>query len=248
MTADESRRICIALLIDAENVKVEDLGSVLTSLRKIGDARLKRAYGDWSKASLSPWKERLLGGAIEPIQQFDVKKGKNAADIRMCIDAMELLYSERIDAFALFSSDSDFSPLALVLRQHGCQVFGFGEAKTPENYRKICTKFEILGTAVQPSVPELKKTAKPAVKAPIPPAPVFQPEHLKSLEDAIRGSSPDDNGYARLGTLGKQLNADKFNWPNGVSGVLSKRFKAAGKFFELKGSGSDMRVRRKPSR
>ena len=131
----------IALLIDADNASPDRFDDVLAILAELGTVNIRRAYGNWEKPSLKGWKALTHRYAIEPQQQFDVTKGKSATDMRLLIDAMDLLYRGRVDGFGLMSSDSDFMPLAMRLRQDGLPVYGFGGAKTPESFRQACTRF-----------------------------------------------------------------------------------------------------------
>ncbi len=131
----------IAVLIDAENAQFSVLGAVLSELSKHGHIVVKKAYGDWSSIHLRNWKQPLNELAINPVQQFSYTQGKNSSDAAMIIDAMDLLYSNKFDAFALISSDSDFTKLASRLRESQIYVFGVGEQKTPLAFRNACDDF-----------------------------------------------------------------------------------------------------------
>ncbi len=131
----------IALLIDCDNVSHSAVEGVLEELAKYGMVNVRHAHGDWKSDGLSGWVERLHPFAIRPMQQFAYTKGKNATDAAMIIDAMDLLYSKSIDAFALMTSDSDFTPLAVRLQESGFPVYGFGEKKTPSAFVHACTSF-----------------------------------------------------------------------------------------------------------
>lgn len=131
----------IALLIDCDNVSHSAVEGVLEELAKYGMVNVRHAHGDWKSEHLSGWVERLHPFAIRPMQQFAYTKGKNATDAAMIIDAMDLLYSKNIDAFALMTSDSDFTPLVLRLQESGFPVYGFGETKTPSPFVSACTSF-----------------------------------------------------------------------------------------------------------
>lgn len=120
----------IALLIDADNAPAEMIDEILTELSTFGVIDIRRAYGNWTKHSLSGWQRKLLDFALRPMQQFDYSKHKNATDMAMTVDAMELLYTERPDAFGIVSSDADFTPLVMHLRSKGAAVYGFGMAQT----------------------------------------------------------------------------------------------------------------------
>ncbi|MFZ4689700.1 MAG: NYN domain-containing protein, partial [Polymorphobacter sp.] len=131
----------IALLIDADNASPAALDPVLTVLAELGTVNIRRAYGNWTKDSLSGWSSVSHQYAIEPHQQFDVTRGKNATDMKMTIDAMDLLFRSRVDGFGIMSSDSDFAPLVMRIRQDGLPVYGFGADKTPLAFRQACTRF-----------------------------------------------------------------------------------------------------------
>ncbi|GAA4747342.1 NYN domain-containing protein [Sphingomonas daechungensis] len=134
----------IALLIDADNVSQAKIGTILAELSKYGTANIRRAYGDWTSSALKGWKDRLHSFAIRPVQQFSYSAGKNATDIALVIDAMELLYTQELDAFCIASSDADFTPLVMQLKANGLEVYGFGERKTPEPFVNACTTFLFL--------------------------------------------------------------------------------------------------------
>jgi uncharacterized protein (TIGR00288 family) len=131
----------IALLIDCDNVSHNSIEGVLDELAKYGMVNVRHAHGDWNSPSLSGWIDRLHPNAIRPMQQFAYTKGKNATDSAMIIDAMDLLYSKNIDAFALMTSDSDFTPLVLRILESGFPVYGFGEKKTPKPFVDACSPF-----------------------------------------------------------------------------------------------------------
>lgn len=155
----------IALLIDADNSPSSKIDQILSEISKYGVVSVKRAYGNWKSPHLSGWERQLLDHAIRPIQQFDYTKGKNATDMAMTIDAMDLMYMKRIDVFCIVSSDCDFTPLVMRLLNDGHLVIGFGERKTPEAFVNACSTFLYLeqvgaaenlpaseGTAVAPAV------------------------------------------------------------------------------------------------
>jgi len=141
----------IALLIDADNVSHGKIAAMLAELSKYGTANIRRAYGDWANAGLKGWKNKLHHFAIRPIQQFSYSTGKNATDIALVIDAMELLYTQKPDAFCLASSDADFTPLVMQLKASGHDVYGFGERKTPAPFVNACTTFLYLDTLDSPA-------------------------------------------------------------------------------------------------
>jgi len=150
----------IALLIDADNSPSSKIDVILAELAKIGVANIRRAYGNWKKDGLKGWEGVLHEYAIRPIQQFDYSKGKNATDMGMVIDAMDLLYTDRPEAFGIVSSDSDFTPLVMHLKAKGAQVYGFGAKKTPMPFVNACSRFlylENLGRASSEAEGEAKQ-------------------------------------------------------------------------------------------
>jgi hypothetical protein len=140
--------IRLAVLIDADNVSHQNIKGMMEEIARYGNPTIKRIYGDWTRPNLGGWKPLLLDYAINPVQQFGYTTGKNATDSALIIDAMDILYSERADGFCLVSSDSDFTRLAMRLREAGMKVYGIGEQKTPNSFIAACDKFiylEILG-------------------------------------------------------------------------------------------------------
>ena len=130
-----------AVLIDADNSSINAIPSVLEEVAKYGIASVKRVYGDWSSETLKNWRDVLLPHAITPVQQFAYTKGKDATDMILIIDAMDLLYAGALDGFCIVSSDSDFTPLASRIRENGLTVYGFGKKTTPDAFKKACDKF-----------------------------------------------------------------------------------------------------------
>ncbi|MFN4162838.1 MAG: NYN domain-containing protein, partial [Stenotrophomonas sp.] len=141
MTEPEKR---IALLIDADNAPSSKIDVVLAEVARYGVANVRRAYGNWKSPSLKGWESVLHAYAIRPIQQFAYSRGKNASDMAMVIDAMDMLYARNLDGFAIVSSDADFTPLVMRLLTDGVKVYGFGEKKTPEPFVNACSKFTYL--------------------------------------------------------------------------------------------------------
>lgn len=202
----------IALLIDADNATPDTLDAVLTVLAELGTVNIRRAYGNWSKPALKGWAEMCHRHAIEPHQQFDITKGKNATDMKMTIDAMDLLFGGRVDGFGIMSSDSDFMPLAMRIRQDGIPVYGFGSSRAPVSFQQACSRFidvaaltkaqaeEVLvdePAAAEKGTPERKK-APPAGKQPI------DEELVKVLGTAFRASKRDERGYASISEVGQR--------------------------------------------
>jgi hypothetical protein len=197
----------IALLIDADNASHNGIDPVLTVLAELGQVNIRRAYGNWRKASLKGWVDRMHRYGIEPQQQFDLTKGKNATDMKMTIDALDLLYRGRVHGFGIMSSDSDFMPLAMRIRQDGIPVYGFGSAKTPEGFREACTRFIDVDALVRAEKDEQRPgTAKQ--DAP-------DPEMLHLLFDAYNASKRDEKGFAKLSEVGQRAgNRSSFDTRN----------------------------------
>lgn len=201
----------IAVLIDAENASHKVLGAVLTELSKHGHIIVKKAYGDWSTKHLVNWKQVLNDLAINPVQQFSYTQGKNSSDAAMIIDAMDLLYTGKINAFALVTSDSDFTKLASRMKESQIYVFGVGEKKTPQAFRSACDDFiltELLQVPDEEEAP-IKKVAKKTTKKST--APTSKQQTLKQdtklvniLRDAV-DETADDDGWARASSCGSLI-------------------------------------------
>jgi len=192
----------LAVLIDADNTQATIIEGLLDEVAKYGVASIKRIYGDWTSTHLRSWKDKLLEHAIQPIQQFSYTTGKNATDSAMIIDAMDLLYSEKLDGFCIVSSDSDFTRLAARLRESGRTVYGFGEKKTPRAFVSVCDKFiytEILKDSQEETDDE---DARPAAR----PRKEFKVDRklLKLLRDAVDDIA-DESGWAYLGSVGQKI-------------------------------------------
>ncbi len=202
MENDPSALTRIAVLIDCDNVSARHAGDVLEELAKYGTPTVKRAYGDWTTSQLSGWKSELNRHAIQPVQQFAYTYGKNSTDSALIIDAMDLLWQGNVEAFALVSSDSDFTRLATRLRESGKRVYGFGRRKTPESLRRAVDQFTFLEVLAEQD--HQNETGDGAV-APAAPAGDAPTINLQSaLTRAINAVSGDD-GWATLGTVGQHL-------------------------------------------
>ena len=138
MTKKEDR---IALFIDCDNISYRAIEGIINELSKYGVVNIRQAYGNWTKDNLKNWEDKLLEFAIKPIQQFDYSRNKNATDILMTIEAIDLLHTKDIDAFAFATSDSDFTPVVMRVQAEGIKVFGFGEKKTPKPFMAACSQF-----------------------------------------------------------------------------------------------------------
>jgi uncharacterized LabA/DUF88 family protein len=198
--AEEASQDRLAVLIDADNTQALIIEGLLAEVAKYGVASVKRIYGDWTSTHLRSWKDKLLEHAVQPIQQFSYTTGKNATDSAMIIDAMDLLYSGKLDGFCIVSSDSDFTRLASRIRESGLKVYGFGEQKTPRPFVSVCDKFiytEILREN-EDEEDEAKTTAKTRRD--------FKGDRklLKLLRETVEDLA-DDSGWAYLGGVGQKI-------------------------------------------
>jgi len=206
----------LAVLIDADNAQATIIEGLLAEIATFGEATVKRIYGDFTAPASAQWKKVLQTYAIKPMQQFASTTGKNATDSTLIIDAMDLLYTRRFDGFCLVSSDSDFTGLALRIREEGLTVLGFGEQKTPEAFRNACHKF-IFTEVLRPATPQKPVTRIPPVPAmppPVSPAsgepaapqkPAAQAIPRTFILDALGNTQYDDAGWANLGAFGNYL-------------------------------------------
>ena len=208
----EEPTLRLAVLIDADNAQAAVVEGLLSEIARFGEATVKRIYGDFTSPESSSWKKVLQRYAIKPVQQFAYTTGKNATDSMLIIDAMDLLYTGKFDGFCLVSSDSDFTGLAMRLREEGLTVLGFGEKKTPEAFRNACHKFvftEVLrsSTEAEPIIQLQKSESEQKSVPPQTPINATEPKPkfpkkflLTALEQSI-----DDSGWAQLGTFGSYL-------------------------------------------
>ena len=237
--ANEKR---IALLIDCDNVSHNAIEGVLEELAKYGMVNVRHAHGDWKSPGLAGWVERLHPNAIRPMQQFAYTKGKNATDSAMIIDAMDLLYSKSVDAFALMTSDSDFTPLVLRLLESGFQVFGFGESKTPQPFVDACSPFIFTENLVEDKQARDDVDIKPVKKSR---AELRQDASLvRLLRTAVEQTSEDD-GWAHLGSVGSYVsNNSSFSPINYGYKKLSDLIRESALFLvEMRNDGSAMYIR-----
>lgn len=208
----------LAVLIDGDNIPSAYVKEMMEEIAKYGNPTIKRIYGDWTKPHLKKWKDMLLTNAITPIQQYAYTTGKNATDSAMIIDAMDILYSGKVDGFCLVSSDSDFTRLATRLREAGMNVIGIGERKTPEPFIVACDRFiyvEILKPKTTKSVVKGKIENKNKKEE----KDEFEPitAKVKRLIHSTISDVGDDDGWAFLGDVGsllqkKQPNFDARNY------------------------------------
>lgn len=205
----EEPTLRLAVLIDADNAQAAVIEGLLAEIARFGEATVKRIYGDFTSSASSSWKKVLQQYAIKPIQQFAYSTGKNATDSALIIDAMDLLYTRKFDGFCLITSDSDFTGLAMRLREEGLTVLGFGEQKTPDAFRNACHKFiftEVLRPTIitEPIAPAAISTDGKTIE--LPPTPTKPAlKFPKKFVLAALDHSVDDQGWANLGTFGKYL-------------------------------------------
>jgi uncharacterized LabA/DUF88 family protein len=223
----ESNQDKLAVLIDADNTQAMIIEGLLAEVAKYGVASVKRIYGDWTNTNLRSWKDKLLKHAIQPIQQFSYTTGKNATDSAMIIDAMDLLYSEKLDGFCIVSSDSDFTRLASRIRESGLKVYGFGEEKTPRAFVSVCDKF--IYTEILRDGEDDEDDAKPRAKTR---KDIKGDRQLvKLLRDTVDDLA-DDSGWAYLGGVGQKitLRSSEFDPRNYGFRKLADLFRAIPQF------------------
>lgn len=195
----DEREKRIALLVDADNAPASKIDVILAEVARHGAANVRRAYGDWKRPHLKPWEATLHTYAIRPIQQFAYSSGKNASDMAMVIDAMDLLYARSLDAFAIVSSDADFTPLVMRILTDGVKVYGFGEKKTPEPFVNACSQFTYVEGLVEPSVAD-----EPVVRASNAKKLRGDARLVQMLGTAVDAAAGDDD-WAHLGQVGNQI-------------------------------------------
>jgi uncharacterized LabA/DUF88 family protein len=196
--ASEPRSPRLAILIDADNTSAKIADGLFEEIAKIGEASVRRIYGDFSSSRSKGWAELLARHAIIPQQQFAYTTGKNASDITLVIDAMDLLHSGRFDGFCLVSSDSDFTRLASRIREQGVDVYGFGEQKTPESFRQACRRF----VYTENLLPQAATNGTDAAAAP---KPLQPPAEATPVIARIIAQMESEDGWVTLGAVGTQL-------------------------------------------
>jgi len=209
----------IALLIDADNADASKIDAILNDLAEYGECNIRRAYGNWTKPELKRWIDELHGAAIRPMQQFDLTTHKNASDMALAIDAVELLHAAAPDAFAIVSSDSDFTPLVHYLREKGRAVYGYGRAKTPAPFQSACTRFTVLDQlgrddegepteeSAEPSAAGKATTKRSESKAPERASSATLKGNarlIRLLRNAISAAA-DEDGFARVSAVGQRI-------------------------------------------
>lgn len=261
----------IALLIDADNASVSTLDYVLGEIADLGMANVRRAYGDWGSPHLKSWREALLANAIQPVQQIAYTNKGNASDMAMVIEAMDFLHGGGFDAFALMSSDSDFTPLVMRLRSANMHVYGFGKSQAPAAFKRACSVFfyvdapeEAVSTQDQkpeaehampvPGAPSAAKVQGMPLPAPQPPIRLVQPS--KKSKGELRGdanlvnllrnateATKREDGWSHLGTVGQYLvNRNSFT-PKNYGYSTLKPLLVATELFDLHEDGNHIRAK-----
>ena len=234
----------IALLIDCDNVSHKSIEGVLEELAKYGMVNVRHAHGDWNNPSLSGWADKLHPHAIRPMQQFAYTKGKNATDSAMIIDAMDLLYSKNIDAFALMTSDSDFTPLVLRILENGMPVYGFGEKKTPQPFVDACSPFIYTENLASEEKDDKKENIKQLLKK--------DKKELRANTALVRllrmaaDQTAEDDGWAHMSRVGSYIsnNNSSFSSINYGYKKLGDLIKVSELFdIEMRNNGTAMYIK-----
>ncbi len=188
----------IALFIDSDNISHRSLEGIINELSKYGVVNIRQAYGNWTKDNLKNWEEKLLEFAIKPIQQFDYSKNKNATDILMTIDAIDMLHTKKIDAFAFATSDSDFTPVVMRVQQEGIKVFGFGERKTPKSFMVACSQFIFTENLMQNNPTQELKVKKESKD-------LKKDKWLLNIIKNAHNQTMDEFGWSNLADMGAYI-------------------------------------------
>ena len=229
---DESKQK-IALFIDADNAPANRFEDVLSEVAKYGVVTIRKAYGNWKSPTLKQWEDLLHEYAIQPVQQYDLTKGKNASDIALVIDAMDVMYTKNIDVMCFVSSDCDFTPMVTRALAEGKVVLGFGERKTPSPFVNACSKFLFLDQETKQS--ETAQRTSQNIKS--------NTKLINLLRQAIEATE-EENGWAALGPVGSHIsNKTSFDTRNYGYKNLSSLFKAIDLFELKRGPGNSYLVR-----
>lgn len=237
---EQNRAPRLAVLIDADNASAEIVDGLFEEIAKIGEASVRRIYGDFSKPHSNGWAARLSSHAIVPHHQPAYTRGKNSADITLVIDAMDLLHSGRFEGFCLVSSDSDFTRLASRIREEGLDVYGFGEQKTPESFRQACRRF-IYTENLMPTAPGNAEKDEDVVK------PLHAPSKAIPQLRKIVAQREDENGWVNLSEVGSQLSNMSSDFDPRTYGFtkLSDLVRKTGFFEMAQAQGGTTRIRLK---
>ena len=254
-TGSEDHTLRLAGLIDADNAQAAVIEGLLEEIAAFGEATVKRIYGDFTSSASASWKKVLQRYAIKPVQQYAYSTGKNSTDSTLIIDAMDLLYTRNFDGFCLITSDSDFTGLAMRLREEGLTVLGFGEKKTPEAFRNACHKFVFTEVLRASAIEEESVVRTPKARAEKKSAPrraiAEAPEHKRDFPTTFLLSalekSADDSGWAHISTFGNYLTKLQPDFDSRLYGYkkLSDLIKAKTDLFvteERQSSGSSQKV------
>jgi hypothetical protein len=239
MTGDQKN---IALLIDADNTSPAGIDPVLTVMAELGQVNIRRAYGNFAKGNLAKWGEITNRFGILPQQQFDVAKGKNATDMAMTIDAMDLLQRGKADGFGIMSSDADFTPLVIRIRQDGLPVYGFGSiSKTPAPFQAACTRFIDLDALIANAQDQQGAPAPKAAKG----TKASNEELAALLGAAWKAAKRDDEGYASISEIGQLAgNRSSFDVRSYGFARLSDLFASLPQFDLKRGDNGRLYVKR----
>lgn len=236
------RRPRVALLIDADNAPAAKIDFILNELSTFGETNIRRAYGNWKKSELKGWEDVLHEHAIRPMQQFDYSKGKNASDMAMVIDALELLYTDRPEAFGIASSDADFTPLVMHLRAKGAAVYGFGARHTPESFVNACSRFLFLDQLPDEAsaAAEVASDTPAGAGAPlrVPTAQLKKDTKLTTLLRNAVNAAADENGWARVGVVGHQIANQASLDPRNYGYATLTKLLTATQLFDLSNEGT----------
>lgn len=231
---ETKQELKLAVLIDADNVPFNNVKGMLEEIAKLGTPTFKRIYGDWTKPTIAGWKPALLESAITPIQQYSYTSGKNATDSAMIIDAMDILYTGKVDGFCIVSSDSDFTRLAIRLREAGMKVIGIGEQKTPNPFIVACDKFIYLEILKQQAATDAssEKSKAPGNKKPT--LLKVEKKTLSLISNSINDVA-DENGWAFMGDVGSMIIKKKpdFDPRNYGFSKLTPMLKSLQKHYEV---------------
>jgi uncharacterized protein (TIGR00288 family) len=231
MQRSESR---IALLIDADNAPAAKIDAIVSEIAKYGAANVRRAYGNWKNPALKAWEDKLHEFAIRPVQQFDYTKGKNATDAALIIDAMDLLYTQTLDAFAIVSSDCDFTPLVMRILTNGLKVYGFGEKKTPLPFVYACSTFlylENIEQAIDSDISNGSDSSNGSGGARKTTKELRQDTKLVSLLRSAVTSTRGEDGWSSLSAIGVHIsNQASFDSRNYGYAKLSSLFESTDLF------------------
>ncbi|PIE08321.1 MAG: Maebl [Rhodobacterales bacterium] len=230
----------LAVLIDADNIPARFAEAILKEITSYGEPALRRVYGDWASTRLQPWAKKVHALGLVAHQETANTRGKNASDIGLVIDAMDLLHTGRFDGFVLVSSDSDFTALANRIREQGLDVIGIGEGKTPESLRNVCTRFVMIENIIEEPVVAPAR-GQPAEKRPSKRSPVeAQPLILRAMNKIDQ-----DGEWYKLGQIGQAMQADQRDFDTRTYGKakLSDLIREL-KLFETKREGNHIYVRR----